>query len=460
MYRGRYRLDGATKISDVALNTTDKRIAQQNLDKIVQIKQLEAAGLIPSELKRNSAQASLLSHLKDYLADLTATGRDSEYVYIVEKKVQKLFKECGWTSLPEVTSDSFLRWRAKQRKAPKTLNEYLASVSALLNWMERHERIERNPLKHVQKVQVMGREVRVRRAFTDEEMGRLLQVAGKRKVVYLMAVYTGLRRGELTKLLRTDLNLEAAQPAITVRASTTKNHKQAVIALHSDVVAELRNVVAKLPAKETRLLAPLMPSMVIFKADLKLAGIQYIDAQGRRAAFHSLRHTLGTNLTRAGTFPRVAMEIMRHSDMKLTAKTYTDAGLLPTTDAITRLPSLHSSDQWTQIGTQNLFRKGQDQSTLVKKSSFAGASEAPENQEVSHALSGSVMTGREDEKGCRARTRTLLSFSVKEGQKLSCTNQLSLLLSRTAFPVVGGDSYNKISGDCDRQNTKPRSFIG
>jgi hypothetical protein len=32
------------------------------------------------------------------------------------------------------------------------------------------------------------------------------------------------------------------------------------------------------------------------------------------------------------------MELMRHSDMKLTAKTYTDAGLLPTGDAISQSP--------------------------------------------------------------------------------------------------------------------------
>ncbi|PTX97997.1 hypothetical protein DB346_19640 [Verrucomicrobia bacterium LW23] len=44
LYRGRYRLEGEAKIKDVALNTSDKRIAQQNLEKIVKDKQLEVAG--------------------------------------------------------------------------------------------------------------------------------------------------------------------------------------------------------------------------------------------------------------------------------------------------------------------------------------------------------------------------------------------------------------------------------
>jgi integrase len=247
LYRGRYRLDGANKITDVPLHTSDKRIAQQNLEKIVKDKQLETAGMAPSEAQRNAVQSPLTHHLKSYLSDLTAIGRDQEYIYIVEKQIQKLLLECKWTTLSNVTSDSFLRWRACQQKAPKTLNEYLASMSSLLNWMERHERIEKNPLKRVQKVQTNGRQVRLRRAFTDDEMKRLLKVAGTRKVVYLMAIYTGLRRGELSKLLRTDLHLDAAQPFINVRASTTKNHKQAILALHPDLVPELNSVLASLP---------------------------------------------------------------------------------------------------------------------------------------------------------------------------------------------------------------------
>jgi integrase len=405
LYRGRYRLDGETKITDVPLHTSDKRIAQQNLEKLVQQKQLEAAGMAPSAAQRGAQQSPLLHHLKDYLSDLTATGRDQEYIYIVDKQIQKLLRECKWAILCDVTSDSFLRWRAKQRKAPKTLNEYLASVSSLLNWMERHERIEKNPLKHVQKVQTNGRQVRLRRAFTDEEMTRLLKVAGTRKVIYLMAVYTGLRRAELSKLLRTDLHLEATQPFISVRASTTKNHKQAIIALHTDLVSELETVLANLPAKETRLLAHLMPSMVTFKADLKAAEIEFINEQNQRADFHSLRHTLATNLARAGTSPRVAMEIMRHSDIKLTTKTYTDAGLLPVSDAVINLPSLLAAKPTsTQIGTQSLFRAGRDQSNPDTESHDNEHLEVPGIKRLEMEDSALVLTGHENEESCRART--------------------------------------------------------
>ena len=70
-------------------------------------------------------------------------------------------------------------WRAKQNRSPKTLNEYLGLRFVLPSWMEKHERIAKNPLKNVQKVQTNGKQVRPRRAFTDDEMRRLLNVAGK-----------------------------------------------------------------------------------------------------------------------------------------------------------------------------------------------------------------------------------------------------------------------------------------
>jgi len=63
--------------------------------------------------------------------------------------------------------------------------------------MQRQERIIANPLLGVKKVETRGKEVRVRRAFTDDDFGRLLAVAGERKVVYLAAWLTGLRRSEL-----------------------------------------------------------------------------------------------------------------------------------------------------------------------------------------------------------------------------------------------------------------------
>jgi hypothetical protein len=118
-----------------------------------------------------------------------------------------------------------------------------------------------------------------------------------------------------------------------------------------------------------------------FRDDLKAANILFINPAGLRADFHSLRHTLATNLARAGTAPRVAMEIMRHSDMRLTAKTYTDAGLLPVADAVLKLPGLTAPKvAGTQIGTQKLFPAGQTESAPVKPLPIAPLTQLTEDE--------------------------------------------------------------------------------
>ena len=50
--------------------------------------------------------------------------------------------------------------------------------------------------------------------------------------------------------------------------------------------------------------------------------------------------TLATMLNKSGVAPRIAQEIMRHSDIRLTIATYTDAKLLNVSVALDSLPKL------------------------------------------------------------------------------------------------------------------------
>lgn len=78
--------------------------------------------------------------------------------------------------------------------------------------------------------------------------------------------------------------------------------------------------------------------METFRRDLSRAGIVYRDGLGRRVELHALRKTFGTAPVLNGEQLRVVMEAMRHSDLKLTMKLYTDAGQLPVGAALARLP--------------------------------------------------------------------------------------------------------------------------
>ena len=63
------------------------------------------------------------------------------------------------------------------------------------------------------------------------------------------------------------------------------------------------------------------------------------DELGRVADFHALRYTYCTYLQRNGVPSRLAMDLMRHSDRKLTDKIYTDTQMLPTAEAVNKLPA-------------------------------------------------------------------------------------------------------------------------
>ena len=73
---------------------------------------------------------------------------------------------------------------------------------------------------------------------------------------------------------------------------------------------------------------------------LDKAGIAYLDDRKRRADFHALRHTYGSLLAKSGIAPRVAMALMRHSDIRLTMNVYTDPRIFDLAGAVEKLPTL------------------------------------------------------------------------------------------------------------------------
>jgi integrase len=74
----------------------------------------------------------------------------------------------------------------------------------------------------------------------------------------------------------------------------------------------------------------LIPRMNRFREGLTAAGIAYVDVKGEYADFHALRKTYSTFLILVGLPEFIRMKLMRHSDMKLTQQSYTDASMAPT----------------------------------------------------------------------------------------------------------------------------------
>ena len=412
-YSGRYRLAGEFQDTTVRLDVSDKQAAESKLRRIVQELEREGEGLIPAKKLRDGLQMPFFGLVEEYVAELNRLGRTEKYVKGVRKQLEALAAGCSWRTVKDVSADSFLKWRQRQTLIAKTLNEYLISVAALMNWAERFERIASNPLRHVTRIESSADPTFKRRALTDEEARRLLAVSGPRATVYLTAIKTGLRRGELEKLEWRDVQLDG-EPFLNVRAATTKNGKAAPIPIDDELVSELRKLRGHGVQASGRVFESL-PRIACFRADLAKAEIQSVGPSGERVDFHALRMTFQMRLTLNGVSPRVTMEAMRHSDMKLTAKTYTDAGMLPTREAICSLPPLLSSGNCTPQRTPDLGADGHSVSPADTSPETVNDAGTLMDTRFRHDSAQLGTMSHENENGARCRVRTCVQMLCLSG---------------------------------------------
>jgi integrase len=96
-----------------------------------------------------------------------------------------------------------------------------------------------------------------------------------------------------------------------------------------------------------------VPLLRAFNLDLEYAGIDKKDQRGRTLDIHCLRHTFGTLLALSGVMPRTAMDLMRHSDIRLTTNIYQHLELVDTAGAVNQLPVVGSEAAGRKTGTDD-----------------------------------------------------------------------------------------------------------
>ena len=292
-------------------------------------------------------------HLADYVGELRAMGRDGMYAYNAERRLGKLRDACGWATLDSITADAFCQWRDTVgetsvhapgvRIGPRTKNQYLDAVRAFCRWAVKRGRMESNPVATVGRVDETADVRRARRALSEQELVGLLRVVRpEHGLAYRIILATGLRRDELAQLQWGDVRLNSPQPFLQLRASTTKSKRADVLPLRQDLAALLRE--SRGAAADADRVCPAVPTMEEHWAYLTAAGIDHVDERGRRADLHALRHTYGSMLAKAGIAPRVAMTLMRHTDLRLTMNVYSDPRIFDLAGAVEKLPALSTGN--------------------------------------------------------------------------------------------------------------------
>jgi integrase len=172
-----------------------------------------------------------------------------------------------------------------------------------------------------------------------ESLAKTIRLGKNRRLAYLLAVWTGLRRSELKSVMWSDIDFGTLPVRIRLRAETTKSRRADTLAIHPQLEQELRAIRPADNIEDAPILSG-VPGMKALVGDLKYAGID----PGTRAMgfvdFHSLRKSLSTMMAAAGMSQRARQAHMRHTDPRLTESTYMDERLLPIAAELSKLPAI------------------------------------------------------------------------------------------------------------------------
>jgi integrase len=221
-----------------------------------------------------------------------------------------------------------------------TRAKHLRVLGACLNAAIAHGYAARNPVTGLPKAERPRAERKEAAYFENEELPRLFAEVtdGVFKTLFLLALKTGLRQGELLALVWADIDLQEA--LIHVRRSITdghlstpKNHERRDVDLTADVVQLLGSWWGELGSPDNQTLVfpgdtrtgYLVPTTIVKRElypALERAGILRQGPTGEKRTFHSLRHTFAKRALESGRQVTWLSRHLGHSSLKVTTDVY------------------------------------------------------------------------------------------------------------------------------------------
>jgi len=294
-----------------------------------------------SAKSRKESLDELLHKFKQYQS---ASGATEKHSIAVFGYIQTIFRETGTIYIQSLSRDAVNDWIVAEKQSGKrsfgTINQYVAALNAFLNWAVSTERLVKNPLRGMKKLNVELDRRKKRRALTEDELKRLLSVAqGDFELIYRLLAGIGLRSNELAQATPSQFDFERNR--FTVEAVKTKNKKPDVLPVNKELMLRLKQHIEQNHIKNNERLFSYEKWSLLYRlyADLKRAGIERFTEDGRSIDVHSLRKTFGTMLARAGVPLTTTQRLMRHSSPLLTAKLYIDVNEIDLSDAVEKLPT-------------------------------------------------------------------------------------------------------------------------
>ena len=327
-------------------------------------------------------QFTIVQAVTEFSRHLANRDVSEKQVWAVSSKIQRVMASCGYHRVIEIRGtgvENCLGVYRAEGMSKQTSNHYLTAIGQFCRWLVKTRRLTENPVADLKKLNVQTDRRHDRRALSMEEFSRLLEatksgrtvegiVGTDRAMMYVLAAWTGYRKGEIGSLRRSSFDLEGNPPTVTVAANYSKRKRRDVQVLHLMVVEQFREwLLEKQPTAEAILFPVSAKSSgyerktaKMMRVDLAKARatwlaeansaeerqqrensdfLSYRNESGLYADFHANRHTFITNLGRFGVSPKTAQTLARHSDIRLTMNVYSHTDLAEKQAAVERLPN-------------------------------------------------------------------------------------------------------------------------
>lgn len=195
----------------------------------------------------------------------------------------------------------------------KTVNEYVSSLSALINFALSEHKIPYNPLAKLEPLKIKPHRIRILKQTEKENIFALMKSRAKYKDLLdttAMKLASGMRQGEVFKLEKKYIDLEAR----TIDLYREKTNSWTTLSINEvmfKIIVERWNNGSEyiFPSKITG--KPYTNMYKSWHKILKLAGIE--DLRG-----HDLRRTFATWLFESGVSIYVIMTILGHTNVETT----------------------------------------------------------------------------------------------------------------------------------------------
>lgn len=298
-----YKADGKTR-----WKSTNCKNKSEALEKLSDFKTF---------VKIKPALVTLSTFSKDFLSYASSTyAKGSVTIFLIAlRHLQEMCGDCRLTAITNKDVDMYKVQRLNT-VAPASVNVELRALRAIFNTALRWNLIETNPFKNVQLVRIPEAAPTF---FTKDDFNRLLGVVDvdRFRDVYLFAVLTGMRRGEILDLKWSDINLEERTAKVVSSASYhVKAGKRRTVPLNDLAIGLLRK---KYSLKKC--------DYVFSYRGYKMGGSyashmlkEYVAKAGldKRLHFHSLRHSHATWLVMSRVSIYEIQKLLGHSDISTT----------------------------------------------------------------------------------------------------------------------------------------------